>query len=183
MPVNKVSHRENPQQSGLNVNNINYEEIKKFIKLVEKSDINELEILQNGVTLRIRKDSGIQQKGAVLPSGSVYSPPTVQLSPVEVSTVQVTPPSVVETIEQAKNTVEIRSPMVGTFYRAAAPGAEPFIHTGDLVEPGKVLCIIEAMKLMNEIECEVSGKIIEICAENGKPVEYGQMLFKIEPNI
>jgi len=71
--------------------------------------------------------------------------------------------------------------MVGTFYRAPAPGAEPYVKVGDVVSPGQVLCIIEAMKLMNEIEAEVSGKIVEICVENAQPVEYNQVLFRLEP--
>ena len=79
------------------------------------------------------------------------------------------------------NLVEIKAPMVGTFYRAPAPEADPYIREGDAVEPGKVLCIIEAMKLMNEIEAECSGRIVRILAQNGQPVEYNQPLFLVEP--
>jgi acetyl-CoA carboxylase biotin carboxyl carrier protein len=79
------------------------------------------------------------------------------------------------------NLLEIKAPMVGTFYRASAPDAEPYIREGDMVAPGKVLCIIEAMKLMNEIEAEVNGKVVKILADNSQPVEYNQTLFLVEP--
>ena len=78
---------------------------------------------------------------------------------------------------------EVKAPMVGTLYRAPAPDAEPYVRVGDIVEPGKVLCIVEAMKLMNELESEVSGRIVEICVENAQPVEFGQILFKIDTAV
>jgi acetyl-CoA carboxylase biotin carboxyl carrier protein len=77
--------------------------------------------------------------------------------------------------------VTVEAPMVGTFYRAASPGAEPYVREGDVVKPGQVLCIIEAMKLMNEIEAKVGGRVVKILAENAQPVEYGQPLFLIDP--
>jgi acetyl-CoA carboxylase biotin carboxyl carrier protein len=77
--------------------------------------------------------------------------------------------------------VEITSPFVGTFYRASSPGAEAYAKLGDRIEPGKVLCIVEAMKIMNEIEAEISGEIVEICVENENYVEFGQVLFKVKP--
>ncbi|HEB83698.1 MAG TPA: acetyl-CoA carboxylase biotin carboxyl carrier protein, partial [Bacteroidetes bacterium] len=77
---------------------------------------------------------------------------------------------------------EIKSPMVGTFYRSPAPDAEPYIRIGDKITPGQVLCIVEAMKLMNEIEADVSGRVVEILVENGDPVEFGQVMFRIDPN-
>jgi acetyl-CoA carboxylase biotin carboxyl carrier protein len=80
-----------------------------------------------------------------------------------------------------RNLVEIKSPMVGTFFRAPAPDAPPYVDTGSRVKKGDTLCIIEAMKLMNELECEVAGTIAEVCVDNAEPVEYGQVLFRIEP--
>ncbi|MEO1961117.1 MAG: acetyl-CoA carboxylase biotin carboxyl carrier protein, partial [Paracoccus sp. (in: a-proteobacteria)] len=77
----------------------------------------------------------------------------------------------------------IKSPLVGTFYRAPAPGAPPFVEEGDIVSPGQVLCIIEALKVMNEIESDVRGKVVKILVENGQPVEYGQPLFLIDTNV
>ncbi|MBI4413864.1 MAG: acetyl-CoA carboxylase biotin carboxyl carrier protein, partial [candidate division NC10 bacterium] len=82
---------------------------------------------------------------------------------------------------RAENLVTIESPMVGTFYRAPAPGAEPYVKEGQVVEKGSVLCIIEAMKLMNEIEAEVKGRVVSVLVENAQPVEYGQPLFLVEP--
>lgn len=81
------------------------------------------------------------------------------------------------------NLIEIKSPMVGTFYRAPEPGAEPYVKVGSRVTPGQTLCIIEAMKIMNEIESEVSGVVREILAEDAQPVEFGQVLFRVEPNV
>ncbi len=85
-----------------------------------------------------------------------------------------------EKTEQAENTHEVRSPIVGTFYRAPAPDADPYVNVGDEISQGSVLCIVEAMKLMNEIESDVSGKVLKVLAENGKPVEYNQPLFLIQ---
>ena len=82
-----------------------------------------------------------------------------------------------------KPTVEIKAPMVGTFYRSPSPEAAPYVNVGDSIEPGQVICIIEAMKLMNEIKSEVKGKIVEIQADNAEPVEFGQLLFVIEPAV
>ncbi|MCK6504625.1 acetyl-CoA carboxylase biotin carboxyl carrier protein [Myxococcota bacterium] len=79
-------------------------------------------------------------------------------------------------------TVTVDSPMVGTFYRSSKPGAKPYIEVGDRVSPGKVLCILEAMKLMNELECEVSGTVVEILVENAQPVQFGQALFRVRPD-
>jgi acetyl-CoA carboxylase biotin carboxyl carrier protein len=83
--------------------------------------------------------------------------------------------------ESSVKTVEIKSPMVGTFYRAPSPEAAPYVEVGQVVEPGQVICIVEAMKLMNEIKAEVKGKILEILADNAEPVEFGQPMFLIEP--
>lgn len=83
----------------------------------------------------------------------------------------------------ASNLTEIKSPMVGTYYRSPEPGAEPYIKTGSRVAPGQTLCIIEAMKIMNEIESEVSGTVREILVEDAQPVEFGQVLFRVEPNV
>ncbi len=99
-------------------------------------------------------------------------------APSEVSTPN--EPEVEAKVDQEDNTITIVAPMVGTFYRAPSPDAAPYVSVGDLVDVGQPLCIIEAMKLMNEIECEVKGRILRILAENAQPVEYGQPLFVIE---
>ena len=152
-------------------------EIKRLIKLVETSHIDELELQEDNFQIRITKSR--------TPSGSqfiqVAAPPsqTPQLQPQFESTVQA---AKVEPYKGAptNNLVEILSPMVGTFYRAPAPDAPAYVDVGDTIKPGKILCIVEAMKLMNEIEAEISGKIIKILAQNAQPVEYNQPLFLVE---
>ncbi|MBC8182724.1 acetyl-CoA carboxylase biotin carboxyl carrier protein [candidate division KSB1 bacterium] len=154
-------------------------EIKKLIELVEGSSINELEVSRYGKKVSIRKNLG----NVVVASSSetaAVAPP--QAMPAVEAKAPVPQPKDTETAKQEgeTNVFEIKSPMVGTFYRSPSPETDPYIQEGDIVTANQVLCIIEAMKLMNEIESEVRGRIVEILAENGKPVEYDQVLFKIE---
>ncbi len=144
--------------------------IKRLVKIVDTSGITDLEIEENGIRVKIAKK--IRQ-------AQVIAEPQVsaQTAQAEVK-VEVKPEQVEETIPA--NLHEIRSPIVGTFYMAPSPDADNFAEIGDQVSPGTVLCIVEAMKLMNEIEADVSGKISKILVENGKPVEYNQPLFLIE---
>ena len=144
--------------------------IKRLVKIVDTSGITDLEIEENGIRVKIAKK--IRQ-------AQVVAEPQVaaQKAQAEVK-VEEKPEQVEETIPA--NLHEIRSPIVGTFYRAPSPDADDYAEIGDQVSPGTVLCIVEAMKLMNEIEADVSGKIIKILVENGKPVEYNQPLFLIE---
>lgn len=144
--------------------------IKRLVKIVDTSGITDLEIEENGIRVKIAKK--IRQ-------AQVVAEPQVsaQTAQAEVK-VEEKPEQVEETIPA--NLHEIRSPIVGTFYRAPAPDADNYAEIGDQVSPGTVLCIVEAMKLMNEIEADVSGKIIKTLVENGKPVEYNQPLFLIE---
>ncbi|NOZ57516.1 MAG: acetyl-CoA carboxylase biotin carboxyl carrier protein [Calditrichaeota bacterium] len=165
------------------------EEIRRLVKIVEESNIAELEVSRWGRKVRIRKyatpgnGSANGAENVVLPAAPPAPAPTpVQPAPTAApQATQPAPPQPESKPEEAKELIEVRSPMVGTFYRAPAPGAEPYVKVGDVVSPGQVLCIIEAMKLMNEIEAEVSGKIVEICVENAQPVEYNQVLFRLEP--
>lgn len=162
---------------------MNAKKIEKLIALVEKSNIGELEVRYFGTRVRIAKrspapgnESPITAAAPTSQALEIQVPPTP--APATPVPEEVAPPPVPQ---PAKNTVEIKSPMVGTFYRAPAPDADTFVKTGDMISPGQVLCIVEAMKLMNEIEAEISGKIVEILVENGKPVEYNQPLFLVEP--
>ena len=146
-------------------------EIKRLIKIVEESDISELEVTRWGKRVRIRKG------GPAVSS----EPPSVEVPPsrtteTETQTIPAAEPSGIEA-----GTIQIVSPMVGTFYRAPAPDAKPFVEVNDIVKPGKTVCVVEAMKLMNEIEAEVEGRIVKILVENGQPVEYNQPLFLLEP--
>ena len=144
--------------------------IKRLVKIVDTSGITDLEIEENGIRVKIAKK--IRQ-------AQVVAEPQVSALTAQAEVkVEEKPEQVEETIPA--NLHEIRSPIVGTFYMAPSPDADNYAEIGDQVSPGTVLCIVEAMKLMNEIEVDVSGKIIKILVENGKPVEYNQPLFLIE---
>jgi len=148
---------------------LNLESIKELIELISKSAIDEFELEAEGFKVAMRKLSA-----AVRPA-----PVTVQAEP---APAPAAPAPAAESKAPAKDDrfVQITAPMVGTFYRAPAPDAEPYVKVGDIVEVGQTLCIIEAMKLMNEIESEVRGRVTEILVENAQPVEYGQPLFVLE---
>ncbi len=170
--------------------------IEELLRVVAESDIAELELEEEGVKLTIRKHTPtvtVQPSFPMMPSypmvGYPAPPPSAPPTPTPpVASPPVAFPSISETeapppAEEKKSTKKeyvVRAPIVGTFYRAPAPDAPPFVEVGDHVKPGDVLCIIEAMKLMNEIESEVSGTIKEILVENAQPVEYDQPLFVIE---
>ncbi len=147
--------------------------IRKLVEIVEQSNIGEIEISRFGTRIRISKNG----------SRMIQAPP-VQVVEKEASPpVKETESKVEEKKEEKRpsNLVSIKAPLVGTFYRAPAPDAPPFVEVGDIVKPGQTVCIIEAMKVMNEIKSEVSGRIVEILVKNEEPVEYGQELFLIEP--
>lgn len=156
---------------------MNFTEIRRLVKLVETSQISELEIEEENTRVRIVKVSESNRAVSMtdmIPAGSIPAPAIIP--PVAMpSPTQAVPPA-----ELKANETIVESPMVGTFYRAASPEAPSYVQVGDRVKPGQVLCIIEAMKLMNEIESEVSGIITEISVENAQPVEFGQKLFKVE---
>ena len=142
-------------------------ELKALVRLMEGGDLEELEVEEGDRRIRIRRRSGdvlpVIRAGVPGQGGAkVAAAPAVTTG----DTAGLTP---------------IESPMVGTFYRAPAPGAEPYVKEGDSIHKGTVVCIVEAMKLMNEIESEVAGRIVRVMAENGKPVEFGQPLFLVEP--
>lgn len=164
-----------------------YREIKRLVKLVEESNIGELEVEFKDIKVRIAKS---QPHGNHLPSSVMPYFPYPALPPSgagatqapganQEATVSLVPSASPASV--SLNLIEVQSPMVGTFYRAPAPEAPPYVEVGDIVRPGQVLCIIEAMKIMNEIEAEISGRIREICVENAQAVEFGQVLFRIEP--
>jgi acetyl-CoA carboxylase biotin carboxyl carrier protein len=157
--------------------------VKKLVKLLSESDVDEIEIEEEGKKVRVAKHP---HRGSwTEPAVSAVSMP-IAASPVSAAPSVVVPASASpagtspESTAPAKPMYEVRSPIVGTFYRAPAPDAAPFVQVGAEVAPGMVLCIIEAMKLMNEIESDVSGKVVKILVENGQPVEYDQVLFLID---
>lgn len=143
-------------------------EIRKLIRIVEESDIDELEISRWWRRVKITKHRA---------GGNTHNP-----GPALIQEITAPPQQSREVEDKKANLQEIKSPMVGTFYRAPAPDAKPYVEVNQFITAGQVLCIVEAMKLMNEIEAEIPGKIVEICVENAQPVEYGQVLFRIDPN-
>jgi acetyl-CoA carboxylase biotin carboxyl carrier protein len=140
-------------------------ELKRLIRLVQRTGIGELEVSSGGRTVRITATA----LAAQAPGMTVQMPSSLA------------PPAAAAAATAADRLVAIPSPMVGTFYRAPAPDADPYVELGSTVEVGQTVCIIEAMKLMNEIESEVKGRIVQILVENSQPVEFGQKLFLIDP--
>jgi acetyl-CoA carboxylase biotin carboxyl carrier protein len=146
--------------------------LKKLVRILEKSGVDEIEVEEEGLRVRLAKNS----RGAAGPAGPHQVP--AQDYPVTHGAVAPAPAAPVPAVA---NVHEVRSPIVGTFYRAPAPDADPYVEVGETVQPKTVVCIIEAMKLMNEIETEVGGRVVRILVENGQPVEYNQVLFHLEP--
>ncbi|MFL5766024.1 MAG: acetyl-CoA carboxylase biotin carboxyl carrier protein [Bacteroidia bacterium] len=159
-------------------------EIQDLIKFVAKSGVSEVELETKDVKIVIKTPAG--KKEQVLIQTAVPAvQPMVQANPVQ----QVAVPVAETKAPEAKNTggadeskyITVKSPMIGTFYRSSSPDKPAFVSVGDEVAPGKVICIIEAMKLFNEIESEVKGKIVKVLADDATPVEYDQPLFLIDP--
>jgi acetyl-CoA carboxylase biotin carboxyl carrier protein len=159
---------------------LNY--IKKLVKIIDTCDITEIEIDEEGTKIRVVKSKPANDAA---PQIIQYAPPAQMMPAAPAAAPAGAAPKADEKAAEkapAKdNLIEVRSPIVGTFYRAPSPNADPYVQVGQSVGVGNVLCIIEAMKLMNEIESEVSGKISKILVENAQPVEYNQVLFLVEP--
>jgi acetyl-CoA carboxylase biotin carboxyl carrier protein len=157
---------------------IDAESLKLALTIMEKGDLVEFIYEQGDLKIQFRR------QGAFAPANISYSAAPAQVSmpaPVAVPAAVSAPAAAAASAPAVNpNAHAVKSPMVGTFYRSPSPDAPPFINVGDTVEPGKTLCIIEAMKIMNEIKCEVKGKVKEILAENAQPVEFNQPLIVIE---
>jgi len=147
---------------------MNLKEIKELINLMNENNLNELEIEREGGKIRIKKSASGQFEA------------TSEEGPGQKRIVQTIRSAEKKTEADGKNLTAIKAPMVGTFYRAASPDAKSYAEIGKAVDVGQVVCIIEAMKLMNEIKSEVKGKVVEVLVENANSVEYGQVLFMIE---
>ncbi|MGD8556205.1 MAG: acetyl-CoA carboxylase biotin carboxyl carrier protein [Chromatiales bacterium] len=155
--------------------------IKKLIELIEDSDVAEIEINEGEESVRISRSSSVQppvihQVTAPYPAAA----PPAPAAPAAAPAASPQPAAEEPAAEEELSGHVIRSPMVGTFYRASSPGAKPFVEVGDTVSNGDTLCIIEAMKILNQIEADTSGKVTRILVDNGQPVEYNQPLFIIE---
>ena len=158
-----------------------FDEINRILDIVREHDLSEFELEQEGFRIRIKKGSPVQGTGA-------FAPPIVQhvvAAPPPSAAVPAPPPleAVPSSPPPASDEVDfaiVKSPIVGTFFRSAEPGSAPFVEVGTTVKRGEVLCIIEAMKLMNEIESDIDGVIVTIYPQNGQPVEYGEKLFAVK---
>jgi acetyl-CoA carboxylase biotin carboxyl carrier protein len=147
-------------------------DVERLLAFMDQHGLEEFEYARGGVHIRLKK-----------PGVATVSIPRVTLSPeTSYAPVEAARPASHPGAAPRSDLHVIKSPIVGTFYGAPSPGADPFVTAGAKVEAGQVLCIIEAMKLMNEIESDVSGELVEVYAENGKPVEYGEPLFGIRPS-
>lgn len=167
------------EEQGRHLDGVNWQEIRDLLMALEQSSVVELNLEVEGFRLNLRKGE-TSDRGAVSSSDSPLPPQGSSPSP-EGST-GVTPEIASASPGPAKtHWVDVTSPMVGTFYSASAPGEPDFVKTGDRVRKGQTLCIIEAMKLMNELEAEVEGQIAEILVSNSQPVEFGQVLIRIDP--
>ena len=166
--------------------------IERLIRALDQSGLDSLEIERGGTRIRLAKTpEGLPVYGAGAPvaalppmpaagaaASGAHAPPAASPGGGQSGA----PAAEASTTPSGRELAEITSPMVGTFYRAPAPDAPPYVQTGSKVAPGDTLCIIEAMKLMNELESEVSGTIAEVCVENAQPVEFGQVLFRVDPS-
>ncbi len=154
--------------------------IQKLIKLVEDSGIESLEVSSWGRKVRIVQRLSASSNGHS-PEHTIVHEITPQAQPVAAPISQPTSPAPAPEAEDTGKLIPIKSPMVGTFYSASAPDADPYVALNQKINVGQVVCIVEAMKLMNEIESEASGRIAKVMVENAEPVEFGQTLFLIEP--
>ena len=155
--------------------------LKSLVKLLDESNLNELEIEEEGGRIYLSKSG----QGEFVSHQPVMMAPQAQVpaaAPAPSQTTPVAAPSPADDASQASNSFhEITSPIVGTFYKAPSPESPDFVNVGDRIEPGQTLCIVEAMKVMNEIESDVSGVVEKILIDNGNPVEYGEPMFWIKP--
>lgn len=162
---------------------MDYKQIQELIKLINKSNIGEVSIEEKDfkITIKQKEEPAQTLVAAPMAQPTYMQAPAYSQAPAQSSAPLQEQPRAAAAEPKADNLITIKSPMIGTFYRKSAPDKPSFIEVGDEVAPGKVVCIIEAMKLFNEIESEVSGKIVKILVDDASPVEYDQPLFLVEP--
>lgn len=162
---------------------MDFKQIQELIKMINKSNIGELTIEQKDfrLTIKQKEEHVTQVVGAPVQTAPVQTIAPVAIQPTAATQPATTQPQAAADTAPAGNTITIKSPMIGTFYRKAAPDKPNLVDIGTEVSPGKVVCIIEAMKLFNEIESEVKGKIVKVLVDDASPVEYDQPLFLVEP--
>ena len=169
-PVKSSAARDDNADSAI-LGGIGVAELRRLIRLVQRTGIGELEVSAGGRAVRISAVPGSAPSGVVPAAAPVAASPAA----LPAGATAAAAPAKIEKY------VAIKSPMVGTYYRAPAPDADPYVEVGSMVEIGQTVCIVEAMKLMNEIESEVRGRVVEILLDNAQPVEFGQTLFLIDP--
>ncbi len=178
MPVKRKNSGEGPAAESSVDLGIPFDQIRALIDLLEERGLEEFELEREGVRIRIKRRGA---PAAPAPVFASYGPPANNQAPASEARIgQAASSGAAE--EEAGEAHVIKSPIVGTFYAAPRPDAPPFVRLGDAVEVGQVLCVVEAMKLMNEIEADVAGEIVRIYGENGQPVEYGEPLFALRPS-
>ena len=161
---------------------INFQELRDLLGAISQTDITELVLKNDDFELTVRKDKGLVAVAPTTVSPQIIeAPPSPPPTATPVAVTTPTPEPAATPSVDDKKWVDVTSPMVGTFYSAPAPDEDPFVSVGDRITKGDTVCIIEAMKLMNEIEGEVSGQIMEIVVQNGEPVEFGQVLMRVDP--
>lgn len=163
---------------------MDFDEINRILDMVREHELSEFELEREGFKIKIKKGSLVHTSAQyAVPMMQHAAPPAAQgaagMSPAPLEAVPNPAPPQSDEVDFAI----VKSPIVGTFFRAAEPSAAPFVDVGTTVKKGQVLCIIEAMKLMNEIDSEYDGDIVKIYVENGQPVQYGERLFAIKPNV
>jgi acetyl-CoA carboxylase biotin carboxyl carrier protein len=158
---------------------LKFEDIERILELVRQHDLAEFELERDGLKLRIRK-TGAGFPHLAAPVQVAHIPTPVPVAPSQAAPAPAAPSPAAEPDEESVELAVVKSPIVGTFYRSPEPGAPPFVEIGQRVKKDQVLCIIEAMKLMNEITSEYEGEIVSAYVENGKPVQYGERLFAIK---
>jgi acetyl-CoA carboxylase biotin carboxyl carrier protein len=156
-------------------------EIRQVLEMMREHDLAEFELERDGAKLRLRKNTGPQWASAPAMPQVGYASPVIPSAPAMVP--GGAPAPVLTPANEDIDLAIVKSPIVGTFYRSSEPGAKPFAEVGQAVKKGQVLCIIEAMKLMNEINAECEGEIIKVYVENGQAVQYGERLFAIKPHV
>ncbi|MEO1589742.1 MAG: acetyl-CoA carboxylase biotin carboxyl carrier protein [Cyanobacteria bacterium J06632_22] len=156
---------------------LNFEELRQLVAALDQTDVAELTLKNSDFELTLRKSTGIVAPVAIAPAPAMVPPQSAPVPKVAAEPSAPTPPPT----KVDSNLQEITSPMVGTFYRAPAPEEPPFVSEGDRIQNGQTVCIIEAMKLMNELEAEISGEVVEILVDNAEPVEFGQPLMRVKP--
>ena len=160
---------------------MNLAQIQELIKFVAKSGVSEVEIEQKDFKITIKTPAGKKEVQVIAAPPPVYAPAPAPAAASTPAPLAATAPVPVVAPAADSKYITIKAPMIGTFYRAAGPDKPIFVNVGDEVKPGKTICIIEAMKLFNEIESEVAGKIVKVLVDDAKPVEYDQPLFLVDP--